>query len=74
MDAKVVMEQHHKDIQTRYGKISVYAIWSGGSDESEIVFYDIYDQLGVCLNEGEAFHSEPTKASIEKFLRENPNL
>jgi len=51
-------------------KVEVDLCWQGDDPESDgDRFYDLYDEKGFCLNEGEPWHDDgrgvPTKEEIE---------
>ena len=46
--------------------VSVYACYSGleSYDQRKPDFWDVYDQNGVCLNEGDPFDAMPTWGDV----------
>ena len=54
-------------------EIDVYGCWDGETPENEYDFYDIYDQDGICLNEGDPWFEKPTEADVEEYLTEVRN-
>ncbi len=47
--------------------IDVYGCWDKLSDYEKgkrPQFYDVYDELGTCLNEGDPYFRKPTKSEL----------
>lgn len=51
------------------GKVDVVRQMEEGTDEP---FWDLFDQAGCCLNEGNIFWTKPTKNNVLTFFELNP--
>ena len=53
--------------------IDVYGCWDERKDYNNgkrADFYDIYDQDGTCLNEGDPIYRKPTRSEVEELVEE----
>lgn len=46
----------------------VYGCWDKDTPENKFDFYDIYDEDGFCINEGEPFYTFPTFEDLQDYL------
>lgn len=51
-------------------KFNVYGCWNKETPENKFDFYDIYDENGICINEGSMFFELPTIKIITDFLNQ----
>jgi len=52
-----------------YGIYTVFACYDNMEDydKRNVAFYDVYDNSGLCVNEGEPFYEFPTWQQIYEF-------
>ena len=57
------------DKNSSYGIYNVFAIYNSLADydNRNVDFYDVYDDSGLCVNEGEPFYEFPTWQQIYDF-------
>jgi len=46
----------------------IYGCWDKDTPQHKFDFYDIYDEEGFCINEGEPFYSFPTYHILKDFI------
>lgn len=49
-------------------KYEIYGCWDNETEENKIDFYDLYDEKGNCLNEGNPFWECPSWWEIRSFI------
>jgi hypothetical protein len=56
-----------------YGKnrVSIFACYDSKQDfaDGNVSFYDIYNETGTCLNEGDPYEDFPTHSEIGEILQ-----
>lgn len=50
-------------------KYVIYGCWDNETPENKFDFYDVYDEVGTCLNEGNPFWEMPTRDIIIDFIK-----
>ena len=50
-------------------KYDVVGCWGSETPENEYEFYDLYDEDGNCLNEGDPWYERPTEQDVEQYLK-----
>ena len=46
----------------------IYGCWDRETPENKFDFYDVYDEDGFCINEGEHFYTYPTFEILQDYL------
>ena len=41
-------------------KYNIFGCWDNETPENQFDFFDVFNEQGICLNEGEPFYSMPT--------------
>jgi hypothetical protein len=54
------------DERLDYGVYEIYAVYDSDRDRDNrnVSWYDVYDKNGVCVNEGDPFHTMPSWQTI----------
>ena len=50
-------------------KYNVFGCWDNETEENTFDFFDVYDSVGTCINEGEPFWKEPTRESLKEYIK-----
>ena len=51
-------------------RIDIVGCWDNETPENEYDFFDLYNENGICLNEGDPFYEFPTWADVKEYLTE----
>lgn len=51
-------------------KYSVFGCWDNETPEYTFDFYDVHDEDGICINEGEPFWEMPNRAELKEYIEE----
>ena len=49
----------------------IVGCWDKDTPDNQFDFYDIYDEGGICLNEGCPFYTFPSWFELKEYLEEN---
>lgn len=49
-------------------KYYIYGCWDKETPENQFDFYDVYDEKGICLNEGNPFWEFPSWQDMVDFV------
>jgi len=52
-----------------FEKYTVYGCWDNDTLELEYDFFDVYDENGECINEGNPFWEFPTRQEIKEYVK-----
>jgi hypothetical protein len=57
------------DPSVEYGAYKIYACYDNMKDydERNVAFYDVYENNGICVNEGEPFYTMPSWRDIYEY-------
>ena len=54
-------------------KYNIFGCWDKETPEYEFDFYDVHDEHGTCINEGEPFWEFPSYDELREYVQEVVN-
>lgn len=54
-----------------FKKYNIFGCWDNYTPKYEYDFFDVFNEKGICINEGCPFYDFPTRKEIKEFLNEN---